>query len=75
MSVVAKFRVTHVTNYDGGNAAISMHPVWHANDPDHPNRKFWDATPSGHLEMNVTVPASSAFFEPGAVYTVTFGRE
>ncbi len=74
MPVVAKFQVRAVGPQTGG-ASVFLWPVNHENDPDHPNRKFWEATPSGRIEMFITNPGAADYFEMDAVYTVTFDRE
>jgi len=33
--------------------AIEASPVYHNGDPNHENQKFWEASPSGKLELNV----------------------
>lgn len=39
---------------------IKMKPVY-SNDPKHENKSFWDATPSGSLEMIVKGEVSNLF--------------
>jgi hypothetical protein len=75
MAVVAKFEVTEVDHPNDGHTTVRMFPVNHENDPDHVNRKFWEATPSGELDMYITNPGAGAYFEKGAVYTLTFERD
>jgi hypothetical protein len=75
MTVTAMFSCEQVTDFKGGTSNVVLRPVYHGNDPTHPNRKFWDATPDGELEMTITVPESADFFEPGGVYKMTFERE
>lgn len=51
---------------------INMAPVYAPKDAKCENAKFWDATPSGQLWMQINNPAAFAFFEPGAEYYLTF---
>lgn len=44
----------------------------YSEDPEHENKKFWDATPSGNLEMWVTNRDAADFFELGAEYYLDF---
>jgi hypothetical protein len=72
MQVVAKFYCESVEPHDNG-ANVIMRPDYPKDDaPDHPNRGFWEATPSGSLQMFITNMAAMKTFEPGQVYTVTF---
>jgi hypothetical protein len=75
MTVVAKFKADTVTKTQDGHTYVRMHPVYHENDPDHPNRKFWEATPSGELSMYITNPPAGDYFVDGGVYTLTFVRD
>ncbi|CAP57497.1 hypothetical protein GDI3554 [Gluconacetobacter diazotrophicus PA1 5] len=42
---------------------------------DHPNKSFWEATPSGSLFMCITNKEAAAAFECGAIYTLTFEKD
>lgn len=41
-------------------AAVEMSPVYARDDPQHINSHFWDATPSGKLEMCIANPQAIA---------------
>jgi len=71
MSVRAKFKVNAITDYgrDGGKK-VEMRPVYSA-DPEHENKAFWEATPSGSIEMHIKTSAAEAF-EVGSEYYVDF---
>jgi hypothetical protein len=50
-------------SYEGGN------PVWPANSD---NEKFWDASPSGELNLWIKNPAAAAVFVEGKEYYIDF---
>jgi len=55
MTVIAKFTVSAVVpSTDGKFHAVYMYPVYHQGNPDHPNYKYWEATPSGQIMMNIS---------------------
>lgn len=37
----------------GEVATLYFYPVYHQDDPDHENSKYWNATPGGQLTLNV----------------------
>ena len=43
--------------------SIRMLPVYGNGDPHHPNTKFWQATPSGELRLDIVNPDASSQFE------------
>lgn len=43
-----------------------MHAVYTGSEE---NKKFWDATPSGNLDMYVTNPQAKTLFEVGKDFT------
>ena len=51
---------------------IKMSPVYANDDPNHENSKFWDATPSGKLELGTINPEAHKQFELGKEYYVDF---
>lgn len=53
---------------------IEMHPVYGNGDPNHENTKFWQASPSGRLELNCVNEAASVQFEVGKEYYVDFTK-
>lgn len=67
-----KFQVISITKYaQFGGARIEMSPVY-SNDPEHPNRAFWEATPNGRIEMQINNPSAIQNFEVGKEYYVDF---
>lgn len=66
-SVRAKFRCVR-REYPGG---VKLSAVY-SEDPEHENKKFWDATPSADLEMWISNPRAAEFFELGAEYYLDF---
>jgi hypothetical protein len=48
---------------------ITLQPVY-SNDPTSENKKFWDATPSGKLELGGLKPETLASFELGKAYYI-----
>lgn len=87
--VRAKFRVNFITDHAGGaayknqqtgevypaqvgNKEIQLGAVW-SSDPNHENRKYWEATPSGAITLNIKSDKPAAhWFKPGKEYYVTF---
>lgn len=68
----AKFQVTSITKYaQFSGAKIEMAPVY-SDDPEHPNRAFWQATPNGKIEMQINNPSAIENFEVGKEYYVDF---
>lgn len=68
--VRAKFRVTALTKTDYGTV-IEMAPVY-SEDPKHENKLFWDATPSGRLEMTIRNETAAEVFVKNAEYYLDF---
>lgn len=48
--------------------SVVMSPVYHHNDPDHENAKFWAASPGGSFQLNVVNLAAVEDLELGAEY-------
>ncbi|MEY9466268.1 hypothetical protein ABH973_006681 [Bradyrhizobium ottawaense] len=48
--------------------SVSLSPVYGNGDPKHENTKFWQATPSGRLELGVINLEAAAMFVPGKEY-------
>lgn len=44
----------------------------HSNDPNDENKKFWDTTPGGKIEMNLVNPEAVKCFTIGKQYYVDF---
>jgi hypothetical protein len=88
MSVRAKFKVDkierslisrRVEDKDGKPQSapcemrtVVMTPVHGNNDPNHENTKFWQASPSGHLELGCVNLEASEQFELGREYYIDF---
>jgi hypothetical protein len=71
MSVRAKFKV--VTKDPGDRGAVLLTPVY-STDPNHENKTFWDATPSGEVKMWISNPTAFSQFELGAEYYIDFTK-
>lgn len=59
-----KFRCESVTDH-GTAKSVVMHPVY-SSDPNHENKKFWDASPGGKLDLTWINP--NVGFKPGQEY-------
>ncbi len=72
MRVRAKFKVTKMEQH-GPDFSVVLDPV-HSNDPNHENKAFWDATPSGKIEMYINGQgrADHLGFKLGEEYYVDF---
>lgn len=77
MKVRAKFYCNKVEAHGtGGERSVELLPVYSQN-PNHENKAFWDATPSGKIELYINAaddgggprPAAEAF-EPGQEYYI-----
>jgi len=51
---------------------VVMSPVYGGGDPAHENTKFWEATPSGKLELGCANLAASEMFDIGKEYYLDF---
>lgn len=73
MTVRAKFYVWAKTEFSGRDSyvRVEMLPV-SGDDPE--NKLFWDATPSGKIEM-VIKPDVAVEFEVGHAYYIDFSPE
>lgn len=85
MTVRAKFRCTEIkrgmtTRWSPGAKtaetaevrSIVMVPVSGNGDPEHENTKFWQASPSGSLTLDVLNLAAAEQFELGREYYLDF---
>lgn len=72
-SVRAKFLVKKVEFFNENARQVVLHPVY-SQDPNHENKTFWDATPSGELTMIINNPRAAEFFEIGQEYYVDFSH-
>lgn len=62
--VRAKFNVAEITKYgNAGGTRVVLHPVQGGSDE---NKAFWQWTPSGSIELNLSNP--DAVFEFGEYY-------
>ena len=73
MTVRAKFYVSKLDPYSppstGGE--VVLFPVY-SEDPNHENKKFWDATPSGTIQMIINNPAAFERFTMDKQFYVDF---
>ncbi len=77
MPVVAKFKVSSVTSYEYGSNVVLQPVVPPADDTKITSAEdgaFWQATPSGKLEMTINNTAAAEQFQPGQSYYLTFER-
>jgi hypothetical protein len=52
---------------------VRMNPSYESN-PDSPNHAFWQATPTGSLEMQINNEQVFDFFRPGKSYWLDFSE-
>lgn len=52
--------------------SVVLSPVYGNGDPNHENTKFWQATPSGRIEIGCANLAAAEAFELGREYYVDF---
>lgn len=71
ISVRAKFFVKKVEYYAENSRQVVLAAVY-SQDPNHENKMFWDATPSGEITMVINNPRAGAFFQPGQEYYIDF---
>jgi hypothetical protein len=69
VKIRAKFKVTQRTQGLTTYQTITLNPTY-SSDPNDENKLFWDATPGGKIEMNVS--KNGDLFELGAEYYVDF---
>lgn len=69
--VRAKFVVSQITRYHNSPNAVTvkMQPVYGNTEE---NKTFWQATPSGSIEMSITAEPAAKAFELGKEYYVDF---
>ena len=69
-TVRAKFVCNSKTVYafanGGGSVKFEFGEVY-SNEPDHENKNFWDATPSGEISMWISNPPAFARFKEAGV--------
>jgi len=66
----AKFNCYSVMRITGGGEQSVLQAVTDDGTPE--NESFWNATPSGRLEISITNPAAQGFFSPGTAYYLDF---
>ena len=75
MSVRAKFKVNKIGRQAVGAGqelvTVEMCPVF-SEHPGHENKRFWNATPSGSIEIGCANPSVADSFELGGEYYVDF---
>lgn len=75
MSVKAKFRCSEVAHVDYGNgysvSKVLLFPVY---DNSEENKEFWNATPTGRLEMDIRNEAAAKHFEAGKEYYLSIEK-
>lgn len=69
----AKFICTKVTEFSGGGGEVYLVPFY-STDPNHENKAFWDATPSGSIHLQINNPSGFAHFQEGKEYYVDFSK-
>lgn len=55
-----------------GHIEYEFSPVYANNDENHPNYRFWKATPSGKLTLGINANETQAEFEVGTEYRLLF---
>ncbi|MEW6209818.1 MAG: hypothetical protein AB1631_15750 [Acidobacteriota bacterium] len=53
---------------------VNLSPVYAPDDKNHENHKFWEATPSGQLWMQINNPSAFDFFKEGEEVYLTFSK-
>lgn len=74
MSVRAKFEVAEIRRHQYANKemqTVCLVPV-RSNDSKHENAKFWNATPSGKIELGIINLEAAEYFELGKEYYLDF---
>lgn len=69
MGVRAKFQVTSANEVGEGLKSITMAPVFGGSEE---NNRFFNATPSGSIQLGVINAEAAAQFEQGKEYYVDF---
>lgn len=72
MGVRAKMQITRITEHAYGNTTerlIFLQPVYAS---DGPNKAWSEATPSGEVQIMITVPEAFDQFKTGKTYFVDF---
>lgn len=69
MTILAKVKVSHVTDFGNNNNEVNMRPV--TNDSEE-NKTFSMYTPSGEIKLLINNPNAIGFFKAGKEYLVEF---
>lgn len=68
----AKFRLSSITHHDWGAVTVKLQPQYDETIPE--DQRFYDATPSGSLEMMVNNPAALSQLELGEFFYIDLTR-
>lgn len=71
--VKAKFQVNNIETNENGYTQVSLSPVY-SDDPNHENKKYWDATPAGSIFLGVNNQQAFAGYANGDEVYVTFEK-
>ncbi len=80
MAVMAKFHVYSVETFEYGNQKLNLHAVapttidGKLEFENSEDESFWNATPSGKIEISITNPDAAEQFQAGDIFYVTFER-
>lgn len=66
----AKFNVSQTVTYAGGSTVTTLLAVTDTANPE--NKAFWEATPSGTIEITISNPSARDFLKVGEAYYVDF---
>ena len=61
--VRAKFSVSNILKDQYGNVVVKLYAVYKGDESSPENESFSNSTPSGSVELTITNPAASDFFE------------
>ena len=61
--VRAKFTVSQILTDKNNNSLVKLYAVYKGDESSPENESFSNSTPSGNVELYVTNPAASEFFE------------
>jgi len=61
--VRAKFSVSNLLKDQYGNVVVKLYAVYRGDEFSPENESFSNSTPSGNVELTITNPAVSEFFE------------
>ena len=76
-TVRAKFKVTQITEYEGGGVEVVLRPAgYYDSQKSEENKSFWEATPSGECKMTIDGSKTEAInmFEVGSFYYLDFTK-